>query len=316
MTKIELTSGRLTSLARLLVFLGKNPHMDLGSALPYLIQLQQIPTVQVADDIAFLATKLGLVTDSNGLSVLSSSGRAIVLGPSDATGIALQRRLLLKIIQSVRRDLMWLAFAQPNEIRAELPYVHQILSELKLVGRNPTEDAQLFWSDLRLAGKKVDDALLKRIGDQAEAWSMHFEKTRLTHAGFENLAREIVWLSRESDLHGYDILSFSGHAPLVGERRHIEVKRGSVTNSGSVDFYLSRNEFNQAQQLGSKYLYHLWWLKSGAPTLTILDSRVVGELAPKDVNDENIWTECKISIEIREISEAYTLDSELGDESN
>jgi hypothetical protein len=271
--------------------------------------MQQIPTPQLAEEVATLAAELDLVSSLRGVKTLNASGRAIVLGSSDATGLALQRRLLLKIILSLRRDLMWLAFAQPNEIRIEMPSVYQILTELKLVGRNPTEDANRFWSDLRLAGKKVDDALLKRVGDQAEAWSMQFEKARLVQAGFEKLSSEIVWLSRESDLHGYDILSFSGQEPVPSERRHIEVKRGSLGNSGEIGFYLSRNEFTQAQQLGPKYLFHLWWTRVGEPTLAILDVEVVSKHVPKDVDDKNCWIECKVSFPIVELEQTHAIDN-------
>lgn len=308
MTKIELTSGRLTSLARLLLFLESNSHMDVDSALPYLVRIQQIATAQLGEDVAFLATKLGLITESGGHRILAPSGRAIVLGPVDASGIALQRRLLLKIIQALRRDLMWLAFASPSEILAEMPPVHQILSELKLVGRNPTEDAKSFWRELRAAGKSVDDALLKRIGDQAEAWSMQFEKSRLIEAGHDDLASDVVWLSRESDLHGYDILSFSGEAPAPGERRHIEVKRGDLSSSGDVSFFLSRNEFTQSQQLGKRYIFHLWWLKFHAPRLSIVSSQTVANHVPKDADERSIWTECKISLSVEELVESSVLE--------
>jgi hypothetical protein len=289
----------------LLIFLSKNAEIDIDSAIAYLVRLQQIPSQQLAEDVKELASKLGLVSLSEGARNLSSSGRAIVLGPLDDNGVALQRRLLLKIIHKLRRDLLWLAFAKPDEILSELPSVHQILAELKLVGRNPAAEAQQFWADLRIIERKVDDAILKKIGDQAEAWSIQFEKHRLLTAGLENLAKDVIWLSRENDFHGYDILSYSGNMPDISERRHIEVKRCRVAQAGKIDFYLSRNEVTQARALGSKYLFHLWWLDENRAMMAVVPSALVSERLPVDFNESNYWTECRVSVSISELSEKY-----------
>lgn len=314
MSKFELTSGRLTSLSRLLTFLSKNSEIDIDSAISYLVRLQQIATLQLANDAKDVALKLGLITKVEAFQNLSQSGKAIVLGPSAENGIALQRRLLLKIIHTLRRDLLWLAFAKPEEIRSEMPSVHQILSELKLVGRNLTDEAQRFWADLRIIEGKLDEALLKKIGDQAEAWSMQFEKRRLIRSGLGDSANDVLWLSRESDFHGYDILSFNGNAPDARERRHIEVKRCRLTGLSDIDFYLSRNEYIQAQELGRKYLFHLWWLNSGSPKLAVVPGAQVIERLPIDFNEANFWTECKVSLSINELSETY--EGEIDDYSN
>ena len=305
MSKFELTSGRITSLSRLLIFLSENDETDLKSALLHLVRLQQIPTEQLAKDVKSLAFTLGLVSDEEGSRSLSAAGKAIALGTSDGNAIALQRRLLLKIIQTIRRDLLWLAFATPQEIFSEMPQVHQILSELKLVGRNPSKDAQQFWADLRVIENQLDEAILKKIGDQAEAWSVHFEKRRLAQSGMPNLANDVIWLSRESDLHGYDILSFSGMEPQPRERRHIEVKRCRVSKSSEIEFFFSRNEFNQCQQLGSKYVFHLWWLESGLPRLAIVTGQLVTSRLPIDYDESNYWTECKVSIPIVALQDIY-----------
>ena len=305
MSKFELTSGRLTSLSRLLVFLSKNSDIDIDSAIPHLVRLGQIPTQQLADDAKILANRLGLVAIGGVARNLSASGKAIVLGPLDDNGIALQRRLLLKIIQSLRRDLLWLAFAKPEEILAEIPSVHQILTELKLVGRNPNDDAQQFWADLRIIERKLDDAILKKIGDQAVAWTMQFEKNRLVAAGLGDLANDVLWLSRENDFHGYDILSYSGASQYPSERRHIEVKRCRASQTGELDFYLSRNEFTQALALGRKYLFHLWWIDSNRARLAVVESAMVSERLPIDFNESNYWTECKVSVSISELAETY-----------
>lgn len=311
MSKFELTSGRLTSLSRLLSLLAKNKEIDVESAISYLIRLQQIPTQQLGVDAIFLARTLDLIEYGGTVRNLTPSGRAIVLGPEDDFGLSLQRRLLLKIIQGIRRDLLWLTYAKPEEILTEYPSVHQILTELKLVGRNATDDAEQFWADLRAIDRKVDDALLKKIGDQAEAWSIEFEKNRLSSAGLEGLAKDVHWISRESDFHGYDILSFSGIPPSVSERRHIEVKRCRVNEYGGIDFYLSRNEFNQAQVLEAKYFFHLWWTSGSRVHLAVVPGLQIGNRVPVDFNEDNFWTECRVSIPMSELLEIFDQDASV-----
>lgn len=305
MNEIEVTSGRLTALGRLLVFLSKNPGIDSQVAIELLVRTRQIQSFEIASDAESLAFRLGLIGGQDSHRKLTNSGSSIVLGNEDELGMALQRRLLLKIISTVRRDLLWITFAKPNELQSQLPSLHQILTELKLLERNPAEEAAEFWNDLRMAEIRLNEAFLKKIGDQAESWSVFFEKARLIAAGLPHLETQIVWVSRESDLHGYDLLSFEGTGEHPEFRRHIEVKRARCSSSEKLSFHLTRNEFNQAIAHGERYFFHLWW--SGYPdsdvNLSVFNGSSIVEKAPIDRDAENLWLECTVSVSIADASE-------------
>lgn len=301
MKQLELSSGRLTSLSRLLVFLDKNPAVDAFMACENLVRVRSIQSQQLASDALQAATTLGLIDNPKGIWQLTQSGKSIVLSSKDEFGLALQRRLLLKIILSTRRDLLWTAFADSDELKATTPDLHQILQELKLLDRKPSSEAESFWSDMRKAEHRFNEALLKKIGDQAESWSMFFEAKRLSELGHFDLARDIAWLSRESDLHGYDILSFSGIGDSPRERKHIEVKRTSFISKEYLEFHLSRNEFIQSMALGKNYIYHLWWIDAGKGGINLseVSSASVAELVPENHDSFSYWTECIIRYSLK-----------------
>lgn len=302
MIEFEITAGRLTALSRLLVFLKDNQNVDAGVACQYLVRTRSIQNEAIAKNALHWAMSLNLIVMRNGLIELSSSGESIVLGSQEQDGLALQRRLLIKALVKTRRDLLWIAFAEPQELKEQVPMLFQILTELRLVERKRSDEATAFWQDLKQAEIKFNDAISKKIGDEAEALSMKYESDRLTNLGFSDLAAQITWLSRESDLHGYDILSFMGDSINPRERRHIEVKRAKVVNEFGLQFYLSRNEFSQAKIIGPKYLFHLWWSKphSSEIHLSVVQSSKVLELVPSDKDSHNFWTECVVT---------YNLDS-------
>lgn len=299
MNEFELTSGRLTSLARLLLFLDKYPQIGADIGCEHLVRSRQIQTENLAREARQLAIQLRLLTPENESLKLSSAGKAIVLGEVDQYGIELQRRLLLKILTSLRRDLLWIAFAKPIELRNKLPAIFQILNELRLIDTKPGDGAIQFWEDLKTAEVKFNEAILKKIGDQAESWSMIFEKKRLIDAGYKKLSSEIYWVSRESDLHGYDILSFTGEGINPTERKHIEVKRAKNFKPGFLQFFLSRNEYLQSLTLGENYWFHLWKFDAtkSFPDLFIVKGSEIQSLTPANFDADNYWTECLITFE-------------------
>ena len=94
---------------------------------------------------------------------------------------------------------------------------------------------------LRRLVRKFDpaarDARNRQLGRQGEERVLFSERSRLTEAGREDLARRVRWISDEDgDGAGYDILSFSP----AGDERLLEVK----TTSGhrTTPFYLTENE--------------------------------------------------------------------------
>lgn len=83
----------------------------------------------------------------------------------------------------------------------------------------------------------VRDARNRKLGTQGEEVVLAAERSRLTQAGREDLARKIRWTSQEDgDGAGFDIASFTE----AGEERLLEVK--TTAGHQTTPFYLSENE--------------------------------------------------------------------------
>lgn len=298
MTDLEgITPGKITALSRTIQWVAHNPRVAGETIASHLVQNKSILNLQLARDALRLAIILGVVTDDQGVISLTKKGERFLSDSHDPSGIFLRRRLLLQIVLSLRRDLMWMAFASQEELREKDRNLAQILEELGLVRRVLTEDALVFWSELRHAGQHLDRAMLKKIGDEAEALSMEYERTRLNQNGFPLLSNRIRWLSRESDLHGYDILSFRGDGRDPNARIHIEVKKLSTRSDGSLYFHLSRNEYQQLRALDGNYFFHLWDFNNadlGAPM--VVEGHQIAPRAPQDNPLGGEWSDCTIGI--------------------
>ena len=94
---------------------------------------------------------------------------------------------------------------------------------------------------------------LKRIGDRGENLVINLERKRLIQAGRPDLAKRVRHVSEETDIEGYDILSFD----LDGTFRYIEVKATSAVNL-SRGFYISSNEYQKSQTLRNYYIYFVF----------------------------------------------------------
>lgn len=84
----------------------------------------------------------------------------------------------------------------------------------------------------------------KRVGDRAEMYSVQAERSRAIDPSL------IAWVARESDTLGWDVEDRS-----ITPYRCIEVKG---RRDEDVIFYLSENEWKQAQELGPRYEVHFW----------------------------------------------------------
>ena len=103
------------------------------------------------------------------------------------------------------------------------------------------------WNEmLILPGLKLrnTEAERKEVGDRAELYTVHLERT-----AFVGATAKVLWVSRDDDALGYDV-EVSGPP-----KRRIEVKgsRGS-----EVRFTLSANEYDKSKRHGAEYEIHFW----------------------------------------------------------
>ena len=95
----------------------------------------------------------------------------------------------------------------------------------------------------------------RRVGSDAEKYTVDYEKKRLISASFPDMALGVQKISDVDPYAGYDILSFNGGGQSYVHNRRIEVK-GTSTNINR--FYWSRNEINVARKYGNEYWIYFW----------------------------------------------------------
>jgi len=98
------------------------------------------------------------------------------------------------------------------------------------------------------------DAENKKLGDFGEQWVVECEKKRFIDAGKPDLARKVLWVSKDmGDGYGYDIASFT----RSGEPILIEVK--TTNGAATRPFYISEAELKAADKEGKRYrLYRVF----------------------------------------------------------
>jgi len=105
------------------------------------------------------------------------------------------------------------------------------------------------------ANKKVDYiAKAKKntaTGLLGEKAVMDYEKQCLININRSDLADQVKWLSKKSDIYGYDILSFNVETDGTIQKKYIEVK--STTNRKDTIVYFSQNEINKSIKLAKNY---------------------------------------------------------------
>ena len=86
------------------------------------------------------------------------------------------------------------------------------------------------------------------LGEAGERFVVESERATLRQQGYPELARKIRWVAKEDgDGAGYDVLSFT----TSGREKFLEVK--TTQGSKKTPFYLSRNEKEFSDEVGSRY---------------------------------------------------------------
>ncbi|WP_159050715.1 DUF3883 domain-containing protein [Streptomyces sp. IMTB 1903] len=99
------------------------------------------------------------------------------------------------------------------------------------------------WSLLpAMVGPELD--FKKDMGNRGELYSYQYCRMAATDGA------KVRWVARDDETLGYDIEDLN-HSP----KRRIEVK---ASGEDKVRFFLSRNEWNVARQLGDAYEVHFW----------------------------------------------------------
>jgi hypothetical protein len=134
--------------------------------------------------------------------------------------------------------------------------IRHCFKQALLLGEAPEPDVVLWWDQLDLSIRGIQNFDNKIQGREFERKSLEYERARLKKLGID---MEPKWQALDDNTLGYDILSYR-----PGEKyplnTMIEVKSSSRNPPVIV---ISRNEWEKACEAKEQYIFHLWDARSG-----------------------------------------------------
>lgn len=103
----------------------------------------------------------------------------------------------------------------------------------------------------------------RRLGERGEKIVRNAERDSLKKMGRADLANRIRQISKDNTSAGYDILSFEED----GRKKYIEVKSTNNSPSSTLNFLITSNEWEKAEELKNYYIYIVFNVKSEKPKI-------------------------------------------------
>lgn len=149
------------------------------------------------------------------------------------------------------KDLTLDDLANDINILNELYYKYLYEHYLEEIPEDKTKNngRRIIKSDKYNQLRMEKDKKNKETGNLAEEYIFNLEKEKLIKLGLFELSKEVKWIAKTEDGHGYDIVSFFPD----GTKKHIEVK-GSTLSQDDFTFYLSAREKLVAEELQESYV--------------------------------------------------------------
>lgn len=148
--------------------------------------------------------------------------------------------------------------------------IRSVFREAMLLEEPPSVDDISWWDTIQGRVRLNFDQERLARARQAESLSLESERARLLDLG---IAKTPVWMAIEDNTVGYDVLSFRltphGESNLL-----IEVKS---TIASPLRFIVTRNEWENADQVGDAYVFHVWDMDKVPPALHV---RTVDQIRP------------------------------------
>lgn len=170
----------------------------------------------------------------------------------------------------------------------ELRDIRSLFRQAKLMDEPASPDDIEWWDGIQGHVRLYQDAERLRRARAAEQLTIQHERERLKQAGLELEPR---WMAIEDNTVGYDVLSYipGTFGPL---NKLIEVKS---TIASPLRFFVSRNEWDQAAQIGESYVFHVWDLQKSPPVLYEKPVSQIATHIPQD-NGEGHWASVLIPV--------------------
>ena len=165
---------------------------------------------------------------------------------------------------------------------------YAIFENAGLLVSPPTQDVVEWWDTISHEVKLETDLDKMAQARAAEKLTWDAEKERLLAMGIDT---DPIWVGLDDNTAGYDILSYElAEAGTVNKL--IEVKS---TVASPLRFYVTRNEWTQAQKAKDSYFFHVWDMKKSPPVLHIRTVEQVEPHIPTD-NDKGKWSNAEIPV--------------------
>lgn len=154
--------------------------------------------------------------------------------------------------------------------------IRSLFRQAQLLDEPPKDDDIAWWDELQSHVRSQQSIATMKRARFAEQLTLSRERERLLKAGISKAPR---WMAIEDNTVGYDVLSYTlGEYGLLNKL--IEVKS---TIASPLRFYVSRNEWEQAQEFGEAFVFHVWDLQPDPP---ILHERTVSQVSPHIPHDK------------------------------
>lgn len=173
---------------------------------------------------------------------------------------------------------------------AEFRDYRSLFRQAGLLEEPPLDEDIEWWDHIQARVRLHKDAERMERARQAEKLTIDYERARLRRLGID---LEPTWMAIEDNGKGYDVLSYEpgGFAPT---NKLIEVKS---TIASPLRFYLTRNEWKEAEKYGAAYVFHVWDMSQNPPALF---ERTVAEVAPHVPSDNGTgsWSNAEIRVHL------------------
>lgn len=165
-----------------------------------------------------------------------------------------------------------------------------VFSAAGLLHNPPSEEVVAWWDDILGHARLAVDIEKMAQARKAECLTIEQEKKRLASLGIERIPE---WKGLDDNYAGYDVLSFD---LKDGAEINIMIEVKSTVAS-PLRFYLSRNEWKTADQIGEAYIFHVWNMAIDPPQLYERTVEQVRPHIPSD-NEKGKWSNAEIPLGI------------------
>lgn len=166
--------------------------------------------------------------------------------------------------------------------------IRSVFREAKLLEDPPSRDDISWWDTIQGRVRLNFDQERLARARYAESLSLASEQAELAKLG---ITKAPVWMAIDDNTVGYDVLSYrltpTGESNLL-----IEVKS---TIASPLRFIITRNEWENADQVGEAYIFHVWDMDKNPPILYVRTVEQIRAHIPAD-NAKGKWKTAEIPI--------------------